>query len=159
MNPQTPKPGSPASGAIQIRADGEGLVVLTPDDYDRFVETQRAVIEAVKAARQEQELVREMQERIGAFVAGLHYWCKSRPVELCVVSPRMDHIMVVIVSADEDPGGRLHDEMSEFDLLNFKENGLRLSWILLRHSERRGLDSFANLNSARLIYHAKPEAA
>lgn len=159
MSPHPPKPGSSASDAIQIRADGDGLVVLTPEDYDRFVETQPAVIEAVQAARQEQELVRKMQERIGAFVAGLRYWCKSRPVSLCVVSPRMDDIMVVIVAADEDPNGRLHDEMSEFDLVNFRENGLRLSWILLRNSEREGLDSFANLSSARLVYHAKPKAA
>jgi hypothetical protein len=159
MSPPAPKSGSPAADAIQIRADGSGLVVLTPDDYDRFVETQPAVIDAVKAAREEQDHTRKLQERIGAFMAGLHYWCKSRPVELCVVTPRMDDIMVVIIASDEDAGGRLHEEMSAFDLANFRENNLRVSWILLRQSEREGLSAFANLASARLVYHAKPKAA
>ncbi len=156
--PQSQARGS-ADAPIRICADGSGLVVLTPDDYDRFVETQAAVIHAVLAAKEQEEADRRMQERIGAFIAGLRYWCKNNPVELCLIFPRMDDILVLAVAADEDHGGRLHDAMSEFDLENFRENQLRVSWILLRRSERAGIASFADPDTARVVFHADPKTA
>ena len=66
----------------------------------------------------------------------------------------MDETVIVIVAADEDDHGSLHDAMAELDLRNFQQNRLRLSWLLLRKSEGAGWTSFVRPQAARLVYRA-----
>jgi hypothetical protein len=64
----------------------------------------------------------------------------------------MDDVMVVVVAQDEDTDGSLHDEMSRYDIENFRRNRLRLSWLLLRDSEADGLNAFIDPSAARLVF-------
>lgn len=139
---------------IQIARAGGSPVVFTTDDFDRFVLTQREVFEAVEA----RQVTVEDQERTGrhfaSFVYDLHMWCKQHGVDSCVIAPRLDDTIVVIVTRDEDEGGVLHDKMSQFDLDSFARYRLRLYWMLLRASEASGLSAFVDPPWARTVYRA-----
>lgn len=145
------------TSATPIRIDSAGTtpVLLTTEDMDRFVMTQRDVVAAALALQQSSEDAKKAGEHFGAFLYRLREWCKENRVAECVLSPRMDDVLVIVVAADEDEGGKLHDRMSQFDLQCFKDNRLRLSWLLLRRSERKGMSAFADLQAARTVYRGQ----
>lgn len=139
---------------IRIAPGGIAPVVFSTEDFDTFVLTQSRAVEAVKAHVAREDGRREIGEKVVAWVYRLREWCKEHAVASCVVSPRMDDLLVVVTSRDEDDGGKLHDSMAELDLESFNRNKLRVSWLLLRASEADGLSAFADLEQARTVYRA-----
>lgn len=145
-----------STGTIQISESGREPVVFTTDDLDRFVLTQRDVLRAARGLEESRERERSVGERFASWIATVRDWCKSNPVAECIVAPRMDDIIVVVIAQDDDPRGELHQRMSEFDLVSFQQNELRLFWLLLRADEAAALASFVDLSAARRIYRAEP---
>jgi hypothetical protein len=123
-------------------------------DVDRFILSQREVIEAVVEQEQRKERLTKIGEDIAAWVYRVRTWCVAHPVASCVVGPRTSDLLVVVTAKGEDPDGTLHDAMSALDLESFQKNGLALSWILLRASEAEGLSAFIEAADARTIYGA-----
>lgn len=140
---------------LHINAASSLPVKFSADDFGVFILTQSQAAAAAKRFVQGQDREREIGEDIASWVYRLRRWCEVHRVASCVVSPRMDDIMVVVTARDEDRGGSLHDEMSELDIESFKKNGLRLSWLLLRATESDGLAAFIDPAAARTIYRAE----
>lgn len=142
----------PATVPIRISSTGADPVVFTPDDYDVFVLSQREAVDAAKQHQRAELAEQEVGEKLASRIYRIGRWCKANNVSTCVVAPRMDDLLVVVIAKDEDEGGRLHDAMSAFDLEAFQQDNLRLSWLLLRASESDGLSSFVDPASARIVY-------
>jgi hypothetical protein len=144
---------------VSLNYQGASPVVVTPPDYDRFVLTQKEAVKAVVDHVASAERSRKIGEDIAAMVYRIHAWCKRHPVSSCVVAPRMDDLLVVVVARGEDEGGALHDAMAELDLEMFRANSLRLEWLLLRESESSALSAFIDPTEARTLYSAQSPAA
>lgn len=82
-------------------------------------------------------------------------WCSRLPnVASCTLCPRLDDVLVVVVSKDEDVDGQLDDAISKLDLEMFSRNKFRMTWLMLRASEANGIASFVKSTDARCIYRA-----
>lgn len=134
-------------------------VVFTPVDFDRFVMSQREVLDAARSQEERNRRQQEVGEQFAALVYRVSQWCKDHPVLLCVACPRIDDLLIVVVASDEDPGGVLHDSLSDLDLDMFEKNGLRIAWLLLRASEASGLGAFVGGAHARTIFDASTKPA
>lgn len=139
---------------LHISAASSLPVKFSADDFGVFILTQSQATDAAKRFVQRQDRDREIGEDIASWVYRLRRWCEDHRVASCVVSPRMDDIMVLVTAKDEDSGGILHDAMSELDIESFEKNGLRLTWLLLRAAESDGLAAFIDPSTARTIYRA-----
>lgn len=143
---------------IQI-GNSDSQVVLTPEDYDRFVMTQRQVLEACGDRLELMQKQRKLSSEFEQSIAAMANWCLSRAVSECAITPRVDDILVTVVASNEDPDGTMHDEMCALDLALFDRNKIRFYWLLLRSSEAAGLDAFSNVEARKRIYSAKPVGA
>lgn len=143
-----------AAGSIWIDSHGKEPVYFSAEDFEVFALTQGQSLRAAQVHRKEEEARREVRSEVGRLIGDLRSWCADHPVGTCLVAPNMDETVIVIVAADEDEHGLLHDAMAELDLRNFQLNRLRLSWMLLRRSEAAGWTSFVRPEAARLVYRA-----
>jgi hypothetical protein len=155
MTVQPARQGAQASHSpVWIDSAGQDPVYFCAEDFDVFAMSQHEALEAAKKQVDAEAAQRRIAAKFGEFIADLRAWCRTRPVLLCAVDRTIDETMVVIVARGEDEDGRLHDEMAELDLKNFRENQFRLSWLLLRESEASGLSAFVRPGQARLVYLA-----
>jgi hypothetical protein len=141
--------------AIQLNELSNGNVVLTTADSDRFIRTQREIVAAMRGADDILDRGRKVTEEFDAMVRDIRAWCGTRAqVASCTLCPRMDDVLAVIVAKDEDHDGSLDDAISALDLEMFSRNRFRVTWLMLRASEGKGLPSFVKTEDARLIYRA-----
>lgn len=144
---------------VALSHTSDDPVVFTPADFDRFVMTQREAVSVANDHLSAKAQLHQIGEELSLMIFRLHDWCKHHPVAFCVMAPRLEDVMVVVVASDEDANGSLHDAMSALDLEMFSRNRLRVNWLLLRASEAAGLDAFVNRSLARTIYRAHDQAA
>jgi hypothetical protein len=143
------------SPTVRIEEDGDDLVMFSANDYDHFAMTQGEVFEAARNRISLSDDATSLVSLVAKFTGDLREWCKKNEIQLAIISPRMDDILIVLVASDEDLDGKTHDAMSQFDLICFSNNRLRLSWILLRNSEAAGISAFASPQVARVVFNAK----
>lgn len=150
-----PKAHRPASSEPIHLSPTTSPVVMTPEDCDRFVMTQREVIEACNGQLTRVATERKVRDDINATVTDVIQWARDRnDVHSCFIAPRMDDLLIAVVAKDEDEGGALHDAMCELDLRIFQRNRLRFYWLLLRRTEAEGLDAFSDKESRVQIFRA-----
>ncbi len=144
------------ANAVRIDEASDGLVVLTTADADRFVLTQRELVGAIRGS---EDVIGTGQRALAQFqemVTAIQAWCAGHTsVGSCVMFPRMDDLLVLVVCNGEDEEGALDTALSALDLGMFSRNKFRVSWMMLRASEAAGAASFIKPESARLIYRAK----
>lgn len=130
-------------------------VLLQTEDEDRFFRTQREVVGAVRSADDLLARSREWSKHFRTMIDDLRAKCATtKDVAKCVLAPRVDDILVVVVAKGEDEEGVLDDFVSAWDLEMFGQNRFRLSWLMLRGSEAHGLGSFVDPALARTLYSA-----
>lgn len=140
---------------LNIAWDSDGSVFISDKDYDTMLRTQRQIVDLCRAHDRWLTHSREVGEQFTNAIGEIRAWCEAhQDVAACVLAPRMDDLIVILMARSEDDGGLLHDQMSEFDLEMFSRNDLRLYWMLLRRSEWEGLSAFADTNTIRVIYRA-----
>lgn len=139
----------------QLHESCDNAVTLTTADSDRFVSTQREIVSTMRGAVNLLSEGRRASEDFSTMVKDVQAWCGKRPsVAECVLCPRMDDILVVVVAKDEDNTGQLDDDLSAIDLEMFSRNKFRVSWLMLRASEASGLNCFVDAKESRRIYRA-----
>jgi hypothetical protein len=140
---------------VRLHEGSDGRVVLTTADSDRFISTQRDIVNAMRGADDILAKSRDAAERFNQMVRDIQAWSARQPqVKEVILSPRADDVLVVVVSNDEDEEGSLDDAISELDLDMFSGNRFRLSWLMLRASEAAGTRVFVDADSAKCIYDA-----
>lgn len=138
---------------IQLSEFSEAQVVLTTADSDRFIRTQREIVSAMRGADDFLARGRKASEDLDAMVRDVVAWCALRPkVASCTLCPRMDDVLAVIIATDEDSDGSLDDAISTLDLEMFSRNKFRMTWLMLRASEAKGIASFVKSSDARRIF-------
>lgn len=145
---------SKASAALQLNESSDGPVLLTTADSDRFIRTQREIVATMRGSDDIVAKSREAAEQFGTMVADIQAWCGRHPVAECVLCPRIDDVLVLVVAKTDDEDGSLDDAISSIDLEMFSRNRFRLTWLLLRASEAKGAGAFVSRADARLIYRA-----
>jgi hypothetical protein len=139
---------------VHLQGDCDDQVVLTPEDHDRFIRTQREIVDTMRRAENFSAKTREVTQQFSSMVDDIVAWCSRTPkVERCVISPRYDDVLVVIV-ATVDEADELEDAISALDLEMFNRNHFRLTWLLLRASEAPGIGSFVDSSICKTIYRA-----
>jgi hypothetical protein len=142
-------------GIVRLHESSDGCVVLTTEDSDRFIRTQREVVSAMRGADDIVARSREAAHSFDAMVRDIQAWCSRHPrVESVTLSPRADDVLVLIVAKDEDEDGTLDDAISALDLEMFSKNRFRLSWLMFRASETVGVRAFCDPDTAKCIYRA-----
>lgn len=140
---------------VRLSESSEEQVLLTTQDSDRFMRTQKEIVSAMRGADDFLAQAREVGEQFTAMAADVKAWCAVRPsVHSCTLCPRTDDWLALIVAKDEDPDGSLDDAISQLDLEMFSRNKFRVTWLMLRASEAGGARAFLNPREARLIYRA-----
>jgi hypothetical protein len=147
--------------AVQLSERSSGQVVLTTEDFDRFVMTQRDIVDACRGHTNFLAKSREMAEEMHRTIADINAWCLAHndSVANCAACPRADDMLILVTAKNEDDGGHLHDDMCALDLELFNRNKFRLYWLLLRASEASGADAFLNPDACRTIYSANSATA
>lgn len=131
-------------------------VLLQTEDEDRFLKTQREIVGAVRSADDFLTQAKQVSQQFNTMMDDLKAKCLTNPsVAKCVLAPRSDDILIVVIASDDDPEGGLDDWVSTSDLEMFGRNQFRLSWLMLRASEASGLRSFVDPKVARTLYSAK----
>lgn len=144
------------TAAVQLNEQSNGVVVLTTADSDRFIRTQREIVSAMRGADDIMAKSRKASEDFSVMIKDVVAWCGQRPqITSCTFCPRIDDILVVLQSSDEDDNGALDDAISLLDLELFQRNKFRISWLMLRASEAKGIGCFVGNADARCIYSAK----
>jgi hypothetical protein len=144
------------SQVVALHESSDGQVLLTTADSDRFIRTQREIVSAMRGADDILARGRNLSEEFNAMARDITAWCgRQRKVASCILFPRMDDLLVLVVATDDDPDGSLDDAISALDLEMFARNKFRVTWLMLRASEAGGLHSFAHSNEARCIYRAR----
>lgn len=109
-------PAMPANRTkpIQLRFDGKGEVVVTPQDQDRFVMTVQVAVNACRA-HNDQVVWRE---QFLHFAAAIHDWCKSRASKLraAYLSVRGSGLAVFILTKEPTFDFEFNREVSALDL-------------------------------------------
>jgi hypothetical protein len=140
---------------VHLDEASAGQVVLTTQDSDRFIKTQREVVAAMRGAENMLTLGEKLSNDLNAMVRDVQAWCKTQQaVAQCLMYPRADDLLAVVISRDEDPDGVLDEAVSKIDLEMFSRNTFRVTWLMLRSTEASGLSSFVDLSQSKVIYRA-----
>lgn len=145
-----------AQKAVHLNEGSDGRVVLTTEESDRFIRTQREVVSAMRGADDILARGRKLSDDFGAMIQDIQAWCKRQPsLAFCTLCPRIDDVLAVMVASDDDEEGALDDAISSLDLEMFGRNKFRITWLMLRASEAAGISSFVQSQEARIIYRAQ----
>jgi hypothetical protein len=140
--------------AAELSQRGEGQILCETEDFHRFVVKENEAVLACLAAKTAKTQSEELADQFELTMRRIAAWCQKRQVSRCVFVPRSDDLLVVIVAKGEDADGSLHDEMAALDAELFKRGPFRLSFLLMRESEAKGIGAFVHPGRARVIHSA-----
>jgi hypothetical protein len=111
-----PDPTSEKSRAIHIdaKSDGDRLVVLTPENEDRFVKSCQWVVEASKLRISRDVWLRELHH----LLTHVHEWAQQHAarIKACMAAQRDDQIAIYVVPSAGVYDFDLSDEITRLDL-------------------------------------------
>lgn len=142
------------SEIINLSADDEGQVCVSPNDYDAFYMTQREAVDALQKTHQIMTLVDILRQRFDAFNKDIVAWGTTHKVNAIVFGQRPDEGFFVVIAPDEDEDNKLQDQLYWFEIEMEEKYDFRLSFMMLRASEADGLGSFVNIKKAKVIVGA-----
>jgi hypothetical protein len=146
---------SQTDNAIHLNEQSDLQVVLTCEDSDRFIRTQREIVGAMRADENFMSKAREASELFQQMVTDIVAWCVRHPnVASCTICPRTDDLLALVIATNEDEDGVLDESISRLDLEMFSRNKFRVTWLMLRASESSGAGAFLRTSEARCIYSA-----
>jgi hypothetical protein len=111
-----PDPDTKAQQPIQIDAvsDADRIVVLTPEDEDRFVRSCKWVAEASKLGLSREVWLRELH----GLLSHVHEWATRHAdrVKACIATQRDDQIAIFVVPAVDHYDFELSDLLTLLDV-------------------------------------------
>lgn len=142
--------------AIQLRYS-DGMVMVTPEDEDRFFITAQRAVEACQQAHQFDAAVRSFKEQ---FVKPLHVWCSQRrqTVQSCFVPmPAGGHLKVFIVGSSSRFNFALATDVAELEL-TLSDAGWSVNVLQIPATSEDDLHTFFDPNESIQVYDAQLEA-
>lgn len=151
------KTATPPHKAIQLRYS-DGVVMVTPEDEDRFFITAQRAVEACQEAHQFDAAVRSFKEQ---FVKPLHDWCGERQASIrsCYVPlPAFGHLKVFVVGSSPRFDFALAADVSELELA-LNDAGWSVNVLQISATSEDDLRTYFNPNDSIQVYDAQLEAA
>jgi hypothetical protein len=143
--------------AIQLRYS-DGIVMVTPEDEDRFFMTAQRAVEACQEAHRLDAAVRSFKEQ---FVRPLHDWCGAhrRGVQSCYVPmPTGGHLKVFVVGSSARFDFSLATEVANLEL-TLSDAGWSVNVLQIPAASEDDLHTFFDPNESIQVYDAQLEAA
>lgn len=153
-----PEPQTPRDQPLHVDAkqDAERLVVLTPDDEDRFVRSCKWVVEASKLGISVDVWLRELH----ALLSHVSRWSEQHAaqVKACMAMQRDDQIAIFVIPTAAQYDFELSDLLTELDLeLAEKFQACRCDVLQMPTKPFEELEDLSGNKSAVLIYgHPSP---
>jgi hypothetical protein len=148
-----PKPETEVSPAIHVdaRAEGERLVVLTPEDEDRFVKSCKWVVKASKLGISRDVWLRELH----GLLSHVRRWAGNHAdrVKVCLAMQRDDQIAIFVVPQAGRYDFDLGDLLTDLDLeLAEKFQACRCDVLQMPDKALDDIEDFTGNSLAILVY-------
>lgn len=151
-----PTTGNSQGEIILLNYSDSGMIVVTPEDEDRFVLTAQNAVKACHDRYREEEAIKSFKNK---FLVPLSEWCRANAerIRACYVPVPVGHIQVFVIGKGKEFDFELGKDISQLELRLF-DAGWRVNVLQIPHSDQEELQTYFNIAGAIQV-HAQLAAA